>query len=230
MDLKKHSAILMNGVIIAVPVIATVYVVVATVLWLDQLALVRLPAVFNTRVVGIQDAGDIPWFLHGAGLLLAIAALYLIGLLTRNWLFEKLFLLAETLVERIPLVKSIYTAIRDMLQLFRSDGRKTDGIPVVLTLEDGKTKMLGMIMREKASTILEDDSDRIAVYLPMSYQIGGFTVFVPKEDVTPLENMTVETLLKVALTGGAGKEEPPKAKVRRQQETPEDKESLEDED
>ena len=209
MDLKKHTAVLMNGVIVVVPVLVTVYVVVAAVFWLDALVLVRLPALFDRQFAGIESAGQIPWYMHGVGLIAAIIALYAIGLLARNWLFGKAFAVAEWIVERIPLVKSVYTAVRDMLQLFSTDEKKSGGQPVAFQLEEGKTQMLGMVMRQDASELVEADDDRVAVYLPMSYQIGGFTVFVPRDRVRPLEDMSVERLLKVAMTGGAGMERTP---------------------
>lgn len=190
MNLRKHTAILLNGFVIVAPVLVTIYVVVWVVGKLDTLVLEKL-------------LGAPAWAFHGLGVLLAIVAIYMVGLGAKVWLFDKAIRMGESVVARIPLVKSIYGAIRDMLQLFGGEDRAA-GRPVTVTLDNGQMKLLGMVTQDSTGHILHDDEDRVAVYLPMSYQLGGYTAFVPREAVTPLEHMTVEDLLKLALTGGAG--------------------------
>ena len=64
--------------------------------------------------------------------------------------------------------------------------------------------LLGLITQEQPGKFLPDDRDRIAVYLPMSYQIGGYTLFLPRDRVQEMPDMSVEDLMKLTLTAGIG--------------------------
>ncbi|MGR9092004.1 MAG: DUF502 domain-containing protein, partial [Gammaproteobacteria bacterium] len=67
--------------------------------------------------------------------------------------------------------------------------------------------MIGLLMRDDVTDIGfgDDAGDRVAVYLPMSYQIGGFAIFVPRAWVSRID-MPVETALRETLTGWIGSE------------------------
>ncbi|MHC4479688.1 MAG: DUF502 domain-containing protein [Planctomycetota bacterium] len=196
MDLRKHGTILLNGFVVVAPILITFYVVGAAVWWLDRT--VRL----GLSRLGWQD--PIP----GLGVLVGLAAIYAVGLLARTWLFGWLISLGERIVDRIPLVKSLYSAVRDLLQFLGGTKEESRGKPAVVKSEDGKVLMLGLITQEKPGKFLPDDAERVAVYLPMSYQLGGYTLFVPPEAVQEIEGLSVEDLMKLTLTAGVGGAKP----------------------
>ncbi|MHC5033523.1 MAG: DUF502 domain-containing protein [Planctomycetota bacterium] len=192
MGLRKHGAILLEGFIIVAPIILTLYVVGASIWWLDR-----------TARLGLTKLGwEEP--LPGFGVLVGLAAIYAVGLLARSWLFGGIIGLGERLVERIPLVKSLYSAVRDLLQFLGGTKEEGRGKPAVVRSEDGKVLMLGLITQEQPEQFLPGDEDRVAVYLPMSYQLGGYTVFVPHSAVEEIEGLSVEDLMKLTLTAGVG--------------------------
>ena len=195
----------LQGLVVTVPVVLTVYVCAKVILWLD------------TEIrAGLEYAHlpDVP----GLGVVVAFAGIYLIGLLAKTWLFRQFVRLGEAVVERIPLVKSLYSAVKDLLQFLSGTDAEARGVPARLKLLDGRVHMMGLITQKEPETFLgEAERDRVAVYLPMSYQIGGFTVYVSPEQVEEIEDLTVEDVLKLALTAGVGKT---KDKQHKQQQEP----------
>ena len=206
MRAAKHGVTFVNGLIVVTPVIVTCYIVGAALWWLD----VRLRQALG-HVVGTSYPG--------LGIAVGMVGIYAVGLLTRTWLFRILLRTGEKVLARIPLVKSLYSAIRDLLQFLGGANSASRGSPAVLTLKNGAARMLCIRTRQKARSFIPDGEDLVPVYLPMSFQIGGFTVYVPRAAVQEIEGMTVEELLKVAITAGIGTMEAPKG-PRNSNETP----------
>lgn len=179
----------LQGLVVVAPAIITVYVCGQAIIWLD-----------GTIRSAIQATGfDIP----GVGVFVAFAGIYLTGLLTRHWFFRGIVSLGESIVERIPLVKSLYSAIKDLLQFLSGTDARTRGRPARVHLLDGRVHMLGLITQRQPETFMGDkDKGRTAVYLPMSYQIGGFTVYVPSDQIEELPDLSVEDVLKLSMTAG----------------------------
>jgi uncharacterized membrane protein len=180
-----------KGLIVVTPIILTCYVVGGAMWWLDMRLRHGLDYVLGDSYPGL-------------GIAVGVGGIYVVGLLTRTWLFRMLIRMGEGVVERIPLVKSLYSAIRDLLQFLGGSNASGRGVPAVLDLNDGAVKMLCIRTQETAQSFMPASEDRVAVYLPMSYQLGGFTLYVPREDVEQIDGMTVEQLLKLALTAGIG--------------------------
>ncbi len=192
MHLRKHAKILLNGIIVVAPVIITGYAVGAGLWWLDKTIRGALERVLHTSFPGL-------------GILVGLAGIYIVGLLARTWLLRWPLRLAESVVERIPLIKSLYTAVRDLLQFLGGMEAESRGTPCVLRSEDGTVQLLGLVTQRKPEIFLpEQGKGRVAVYLPMSYQIGGFTFYVPAEMVEEIEDMEVEELMKLCMTAGIG--------------------------
>jgi len=192
MSLKKHFAIMLNGLVVVAPLLITAYVVVAALLGLDRLVRRGLGAVWENPSPGI-------------GIVVGVAGIYLIGLLARSWMFRWAVGLGEKMVGKIPLIKSLYSAVRDLFQFLGGPDKKSRGRPAVVKSEDGRVLLLGIITQESPPKFSPDDAeDRVAVYLPMSYQIGGYTVFVPRRAVEVIEGLSVEEVMKLTLTAGVG--------------------------
>lgn len=141
------------------------------------------------------------WYFTGFGLVLGIIAVIGVGALMNAWIGEILVSLLERLLDRIPLVKTIYGSVRDLMSFFSG---KKKGIGRVVTVDvTPEIRMLGFVTNEDASglTSQKRDAERIAVFLPMSYQIGGFMIFVPRERISPVD-MKVEDALRLAITAG----------------------------
>lgn len=135
------------------------------------------------------------------GLLLAFAVVLAVGLLTQAFLVRRVIGLGESLLSKMPLVKTIYGPLKDMMGLLAADDDKKLGQVVMVKVQG--VELMGFVTRENASTITgsEDDANRVAVYLPMSYQLGGFMVTVPRDEVRMLD-LTGEEGMRLAITAG----------------------------
>jgi uncharacterized membrane protein len=135
------------------------------------------------------------------GLVVAVVFVFLVGLLMHAILFRRVFAEAERLLLEIPLVRSVYAALRDLLGLFAQ--HKEPSLQVVSLDLPGNLRVLGFVTRTDFSDAPAGiaRADEVAVYLPMSYQVGGYTVFVPKSACTPVE-MSREEAMKFILTAG----------------------------
>jgi uncharacterized membrane protein len=135
------------------------------------------------------------------GLVVAIVLIFAVGALMHAWVFRRIFRRLELLLLRVPVVRSVYSALRELLGLFGE--QKGQALRVVMvTLADG-TRLLGFVTRDDCSDALKgtDSRDTVAVYLPMSYQVGGYTVFVPKSVLTDID-MPREDAMRFILTAG----------------------------
>ena len=153
------------------------------------------------------------WYVPGMGLVSGLVLIALIGLLSHVLIFQKLFNLGEAIFHRLPLVKTIYTAIKDFIDYLNPD--KDSGMnKVVMVQLPGQTfQLIGFVTREQFddlpfSPIAEDP---VAVYMPMSYQIGGYTLFLPRNCLTPLD-IPFEQAMRLVLTGAVTKQRDDPAK------------------
>jgi len=147
------------------------------------------------------------WYIPGMGLVSGLALIALIGLLSHVLIFQKLFDLGEAILRRLPLVKSIYTAIKDFIGYLNPDKDSKLGKVVMVQLPGQPFQLLGFVTREKFDDLpfTPAAEDPVAVYMPMSYQIGGYTVFLPRNCLTPLD-IPFEDAMKLVLTGSVTKD------------------------
>ena len=175
-----------------IPVVLT-----AAILWWMAAGSERLLGGLLTR---IMPAG---WYIPGLGLAAAIVLIVLVGLLSHILIFQKLFDLWETIVNRVPLVKTIYTAIKDFIGYLSQDQKDRFSKVVMVKIPGQEFQVLGFVTRESFDDIpLEPEAnDPIAVYMPMSYQIGGYTLYLSRSCLTPID-IPFEDAMRLAVTGG----------------------------
>ena len=149
-------------------------------------------------------------YVPGLGVLAGLLAVLLAGALMTTFLFRWLLSLGERMVERIPLVQTVYGAIRDTVQLFAGDERRGTGRPVLVPFGPEGSWCLGFLTREDLSATSPDLAERVAVYVPLAYQIGGLTLLLPRSQVRPL-SLGAEEALRFALTAGMSGETPSSA-------------------
>ena len=146
----------------------------------------------------------------GLGIAAGIVVTFVSGLLLSNWIVRWIHDLGISLFERVPLVKPIYRMLKDMLSFFAHSDRKEFNQVVMVRPVKGGPEMLGFVTRPTWEGMPDGfgGDGKIGVYLPMSYQIGGFLIVVDKQDVRPIE-MDMEVALRIALAAGitAGAEE-----------------------
>ncbi len=140
-------------------------------------------------------------YFPGLGIIFAVVILFLLGLLLNYWFVEYIYHKFEALLKRIPLLKTVYNSVTDLMSFFNT-GEKNKNNKVVSVSISG-VKMIGLVTRESFDDLPKGvgTKDDIVVFFPFSYQIGGMTAIVPKSLVTPVD-MTVEKGLRFMATGG----------------------------
>ncbi|MCC7413564.1 MAG: DUF502 domain-containing protein [Gammaproteobacteria bacterium] len=183
-----------RGLLALLPVLLTVFALVTFFSWLDRITRFAVHAIFPA-------VPAIP----GIGIVIGAAAIFALGVLVSSSLTAWLYRLIEIPFRNIPVVKDLYTAVKQLTD-YLSPGKQARANQVVaVRTPDGVGQLLGLVMRQDLTGLPEgiEREGRVAVYLPMSYQIGGFTVFLPRDRVTPVD-MPVETAMRQTLTGWLG--------------------------
>ncbi|MFO7593580.1 MAG: DUF502 domain-containing protein [Pseudomonadota bacterium] len=193
--MRAVRGILLKGLAAVLPVGLTVYIVY----WLG-VSVERLfhPIITST---GISEEHYIP----GMGVLTGFLLLFLVGLVVNAWIVRRMFQFGEDLLERIPLIKSVYGALRDFMDYFSTADQRSELEQVVL-VKIGEARLLGFLTAENLEDLplsLSED-DNVAVYLPLSYQIGGYTIYIPRSNIEPV-NMDFEYAMRHVLTAGLAK-------------------------
>jgi len=148
-------------------------------------------------------------YVPGAGLVLGFVLLIAVGLVMRAVVARRLARLVDRLIARIPLVKTIYGSVSDLLSLFSKKSANRIDQVVLVTLADPALRMLGLVTRPEVPELDAGvDGDPVAsVYIPMSYGVGGYTVLARRSALTPV-NLKVEEALRFAITAGAPSKSP----------------------
>ncbi|NEZ03656.1 DUF502 domain-containing protein [Wenzhouxiangella sp. XN201] len=140
-------------------------------------------------------------YITGMGLIGGIVLVIAIGVLSQMWLFRKFIDLGEAILDRMPVIKSVFRATKDFVEYFSSDDTRRFSKVVMVRHPELKAGLLGFITREEFSELPFGEEGEVAVYLPMSYQIGGYTLFVPKAWCEPVD-IPFEDALRLILTAG----------------------------
>jgi uncharacterized membrane protein len=188
--MKQLGSILLKGLVTILPIGLTVYFVY----WLGVTTegLLSRPIKF-----ALGEANYYP----GMGLVTGFVLLFIVGLAVNAFLVRRLLGMGEELLLRVPVVKTVYSAIRDMTRLVNTDKKKGE-LDRVVTLDFGFGRLIGFVTQEHANTLgIGGGEDLVAVYLPMSYQIGGYTIYISRSRVTETD-LTVEQAMRIVLTGG----------------------------
>ncbi len=142
------------------------------------------------------------YYRPGMGIIAAVLLVLAAGFMLNALLVRRMLAAWEAFLERIPVVKTIYGAIRDFTRLLPAGGTRRDLNRVVLA-RFGDARLIGFVTRDDASELgivaLEDGL--VAVYFPMSYQIGGYTALLPRSALKVLD-LPVEAAMRLVLTAG----------------------------
>ncbi len=187
--LKYISKTLITGFITLLPLVLTIYLLY----WLGVSSEELMGRVFRHL---LPEGAYFP----GLGMFSGIFIVFIVGLMMKAYLVRKIFKLAENLLYRLPLIKSIYRAFRDFFDFF-SPNKEGLGKAVAVTLNN--MELIGFITQDDSSKLPPSFRDRncVLVYLPMSYMVGGYTILVPKDDIRILD-ITREEAMRFVLTAG----------------------------
>lgn len=206
--MKRILRFTFQGLALVLPLLVTLWVVVAVVHGIEQLLAGPLETLLGQTATDDQPATvgalglETITYVPGMGVAVAVVLLIAVGLAARVWFVDRLVHLIEGIVGRIPLVKTLYGSVRDLLG-FMSGTRQSFSRVVLVTLPGTGQKVVGLVTRERLDELrgMSTLSGRLAVFVSMSYNIGGFTLLVPADEVEEVD-MSVEDAMRFSLTGG----------------------------
>lgn len=176
--MKRLLSYFLKGLLIAVPVIVTAWLVWQIFITIDRMLGVSIP---------------------GVGFVLTIVLITVVGFLGSNLLTRGIVAGVEDMIERLPLVRLVYNAVKDLINAFVGEKRRFDKPVVVSLSHDGAIRALGFITKESLDQL--GLKDTIAVYLPYSYALTGFTCLVPASRVHRIDVSSAEFMAFV-VSGG----------------------------
>lgn len=192
--MKRLGKIMFQGLVAMLPAILTLYIIY----WLVRSAETVVGALLKLL---LPDG----WYLPGMGLMTGLVVTFLFGLALNAFLVRRLLGLSERLMNRIPLVKTLYGSLKEFIGFFTAKRESQLNQVVTIELDVGGTplRLIGFVTRSDFSDLpagIGGDGE-IAVYIPMSYQIGGYTVIVPRSAVRPVD-ISIHRAMGFVVTGG----------------------------
>jgi len=177
-----------RGLITFLPLALTVYVLFLFVSWTEGVAMAIIRPVI----------GD--FYLPGLGIVLGAGLIVGLGFLISQPYTSRLLSWVELPFTNLPVVKSIYSSLKNFADYFAPHEKDAQQV-VLLRMPGGELSTVGLVTRQSMQGLargLGELEDHVAVYLPMGYMIGGYTVFVPRSWTSPID-MTVEEAMRSAL-------------------------------
>jgi uncharacterized membrane protein len=190
--MKKIKMIFVSGLVSFLPLALTIYIVYAGINIVENLL-----GQFLRRLIP-ENA-----YFPGYGFLATVILIFILGLLLNNLVTATLIQRIQEKLTEIPFVKVVYSPLRDLMNLFSKGQNQNSLKKVVLVSINSNISVLGLVTRENFSDLnlkFKIATEKIAVYIPMSYGLGGYTLLMDKELVHPID-LPVEKAMSLALTG-----------------------------
>lgn len=194
MLMKRLGRTLLQGLAAMLPAILTIYILY----WLVRSAETVLGSVLTL----LLPPGR---YIPGMGLVAGLVVTFLFGMALNAFLVRKMLSLSEALMNRIPLVKVLYGSLKDFIAFFatKREAQFNQVVAVELNFGGMPMRMLGFVTCSEFKNLPVGigDAGEVAVYLPLSYQIGGYTVIVPRSAVNPVD-ISTHRAMGFVVTGG----------------------------
>lgn len=189
--MKKLANYFFQGLLFVVPIVVTFYVVYLAIIWMDNLLPIQVPIA-------------VPWSDHfklpGLGILVILAVITIVGYIGTRFVRNPFFVLFEGVMERTPLLKVIYSSVKDLIEAFVGE-KKRFNQPVLVTVNNQPSvQRIGFITENDLSE-LGLGKEKMAVYLPFSYGFNGQLVIVDAHQVQKLDASGTE-MMKFVISGG----------------------------
>ncbi len=190
LNLNHLKTTFLRGLLTLLPIAVTIYIVYAGLL------------IFENILAGfIKNFLPQEQYIPGLGFGLTLILIFMFGLLLNNFILQTLLFKLEEKLKSIPLIKAVYSPLRDLMNLFSKGSQKgLRGVVLVDWQQDGPSS-IGLITRDTFEDLpqLKAD-DLVAVFLPFSYGLGGATLLFKKSKLRIID-LPVEKALQLAITG-----------------------------
>ena len=160
----------LRGLLIVAPIGVTIYVAWIAFVTID--GWINIEPLLDRRV-------------PGAGIVITLALITFIGFLASNIATRWMFSLTDGLFTRLPLIKLLYNALKDLINAFVGEKKRFDKPVAFRPTEGSDLTLFGFLTRDDLEEL--GLPGHVSVYVPQSYNFAGNVVIVPRERVRPLE-------------------------------------------
>lgn len=192
--MKQFGKYFVNGLLFLIPVGVTVYIVVFLFNTIDQMV--------KSIFIRGQESVEPQWWWTGLGVIILLIVITLVGFLSSLFITRPMLQLIDKLLVRLPLVKLLYSSIKDLVGAFVGDQKKFDQPVIVNVLPGGSAKALGFVTRKSMDFLGLEKS--VAVYFPQSYNFAGSVLIFPVDQVQPIQADSSEVMAFIVSGGVSG--------------------------
>lgn len=186
---KNFTNVFFRGLITLIPIALTIYIVYQAVMIFEN-------------ILGNILRDILPLYIPGLGLLITLSLIYVFGLTLNNLIAARTLRFFEKRLDNVPFIKAIYSPLKDLMNLFaKKDDPETKRV-VLVKIAGTDNLALGLMTRENFSDVgLESiTKNKVAVYFPFSYGLGGYTFLVDRSGIIEVDIPT-EKAMSLAITG-----------------------------
>jgi uncharacterized membrane protein len=193
---SRLRAYFFAGILITAPVSLTIYLSWLFISFVDDWVFSLLPPDYNPE-------SYLPFFIPGVGLLLALVGLTVIGALTAGILGRAARRLIEAVLNRVPVIRSLYSAIKQIMETVLANKSSAFRECVLIEYPRKGIWTLGFITGKSKGEVQEKTAEEVInVFVPTTPNpTSGFLLFVPAQDIIRLK-MPIEDGLKLVVSGG----------------------------
>jgi len=184
--MKKIINYLLQGVLYIAPLGITAYIIYTVFMFMDSISQKLITKFFDIEIPGL-------------GVLSLLIFLIFVGFIGRTIIAQPLKTIFRKVIERIPLLKFVYTALNDLFSAFVGKEKKFSQPVLVKVNMVSNLEKLGFITEENLEVL--DELDKVAVYFPHSYNFSGELFIVPREHIKPV-NVNSSQVMKFIVSAG----------------------------
>lgn len=195
----------LTGLVVVLPTGLTLWLIWSVVGWLDAWILPLIPAAYQPEEIVHRVFGpDVAFPLRGVGVAVFLVFTVLIGWMARGFLGRTLMGQAERLVDRVPVVRSVYGGLKQITETIFGQQEKTFDKTCLVEFPRAGTWAVGLVASKAKGEIaakLPHPEDMIAVFVGLTPLTSGLLIYVPRRDVIFLD-MKPDEAAKLIVSGG----------------------------
>lgn len=194
-----------TGLVVVLPVGLTIYVVWGVIGWIDGWILPLIPAAYQPEALMHRYFGPEANFpVRGVGVLVFLVVTAAVGWVARGIIGRSIIRRAETLVDRLPIVRSVYSGVKQVTETFFTKAEKNFDRTCLVRFPHPGAWAVGLVASAPQGEVaakLPADDDVIAVFIPLTPMTSGMLIYVPARDVILLD-MKADEAIKLVVSAG----------------------------
>ncbi|OYU39136.1 MAG: hypothetical protein CFE33_11985 [Pseudorhodobacter sp. PARRP1] len=203
--LAGFRASFLTGLVVVLPVGLTIYVVWGVIGYIDGWILPLIPGYYQPEAILHRTFGpEVNFPVRGVGVLVFLVFTALVGWLARGLIGRSVMRQAETVVDRVPLVRSVYSGLKQITETFFAKSEKSFDRTCLVEFPRAGYWAVGMVATTPKGEIaakLPGGDPMVAVFVGLTPMTSGMLLFVPEKDVIFLE-MKADEAVKMIVSAG----------------------------